>query len=78
MKLQDINNILILGSGTLGLRIGLASAINNYKVKIYDIPLSEEQVKAAYNSFNSNAEYFAEVDMDKRVFPKGENMVFIF
>ena len=43
------------------------------EVKIYDIPLSEEQVKAAYNSFNSNTEYFAEVDMDKRVFPKGEN-----
>ena len=37
MKLQDINNVLILGSGTLGLRIGLAAAINNYKVKIYDI-----------------------------------------
>ena len=37
MELQDIKNVLILGSGTLGLRIGLASAINNYKVKIYDI-----------------------------------------
>ena len=37
MKIDEIKNILILGSGTLGLRIGLASAINNYKVKIYDI-----------------------------------------
>jgi len=36
-KLKDINNILILGSGTLGLRIGLACALNNYKVTIYDI-----------------------------------------
>lgn len=35
--LKDINNILILGSGTLGLRIGLACALNNYKVAIYDI-----------------------------------------
>ena len=37
MELHDIKNVLILGSGTLGLRIGLASAINNYNVKIYDI-----------------------------------------
>ena len=37
MKLKDINNILILGSGTLGLRIGLAAAINGYQVVIYDI-----------------------------------------
>ena len=35
--LKDINNILILGSGTLGLRIGLACALNNYKATIYDI-----------------------------------------
>jgi len=35
--LKDINNVLILGSGTLGLRIGLACALNNYKVVIYDI-----------------------------------------
>jgi 3-hydroxybutyryl-CoA dehydrogenase len=37
MELSEIRNILILGSGTLGLRIGLAAAINNYKVKIFDI-----------------------------------------
>lgn len=37
MELSEIKNILILGSGTLGLRIGLASAINGYKVTIYDI-----------------------------------------
>ncbi|MBT8384502.1 MAG: 3-hydroxybutyryl-CoA dehydrogenase, partial [Bacteroidia bacterium] len=36
-NINDIKNILILGSGTLGLRIGLASAINGYKVTIYDI-----------------------------------------
>lgn len=36
-KLKDIKNILILGSGTLGLRIALASALNGYKVTVYDI-----------------------------------------
>jgi len=36
-ELKDINNILILGSGTLGLRVALASALNGYKVTIYDI-----------------------------------------
>ncbi len=36
-ELKDIKNILILGSGTLGLRIALASALNGYKVTIYDI-----------------------------------------
>lgn len=36
-ELKDIQNILILGSGTLGLRIALASALNGYKVIIYDI-----------------------------------------
>lgn len=36
-ELKDIKNILILGSGTLGLRIALASALNGYKVIIYDI-----------------------------------------
>ena len=35
--LKDINNILILGSGTLGLRIGLACALNGYQVVIFDI-----------------------------------------
>jgi len=37
LTVKDINNILVLGSGTLGLRVGLASAINGYKVVIYDI-----------------------------------------
>jgi len=36
-ELKGIKNILILGSGTLGLRIALASALNGYKVIIYDI-----------------------------------------
>lgn len=37
LKLMDIKNVLILGSGTLGLRIGLQSAISGYKTVIYDI-----------------------------------------
>lgn len=43
------------------------------EVKIYDFQLSEEQVQAEYNSYKANAGYFAEVDMDKRIFPEGEN-----
>ncbi len=34
---MKINKILILGSGTLGLRIGLQAAISKYQVIIYDI-----------------------------------------
>lgn len=36
-ELKDIKKILILGSGTLGLRIALASALNGYNVTVYDI-----------------------------------------
>ncbi len=37
LKLIDIKNVLILGSGTLGLRIGLQSALSGFKTTIYDI-----------------------------------------
>jgi 3-hydroxybutyryl-CoA dehydrogenase len=37
LKLTDIKNVLILGSGTLGLRIGLQSAISGFNTVIYDI-----------------------------------------
>ena len=33
----DIKNVLILGAGTLGSRIGLQAAISNYQVTVYDI-----------------------------------------
>lgn len=36
-KLSNIENILILGSGTLGLRIGLQSALSGFDTTIYDI-----------------------------------------
>lgn len=37
VKLEDIKSILILGAGTMGLRIGLQSAISGYNTVIYDI-----------------------------------------
>jgi 3-hydroxybutyryl-CoA dehydrogenase len=37
MKITDIKNVLILGSGTLGLRIGLQSALSGFNTVIYDI-----------------------------------------
>ncbi len=37
MKLIDIKNVTILGSGTLGLRIGLQSALSGFNTIIYDI-----------------------------------------
>ncbi|MCF6212539.1 MAG: 3-hydroxyacyl-CoA dehydrogenase [Flavobacteriaceae bacterium] len=49
--LKDIHNILILGSGTLGLRIGLACALNNYKVTIYDI---DEKAFASAKKIQAN------------------------
>ena len=36
-KLEDIKNILIIGCGTLGLRIGLRCAMDGFNVKMYDI-----------------------------------------
>lgn len=37
LKLKDIKNVLILGSGTLGLRIGLQAALSGFNTIIYDI-----------------------------------------
>lgn len=34
---MEIKNVLILGAGTLGSRIGLQAAISNYQVTVYDI-----------------------------------------
>jgi len=36
-ELKDIKNVLVLGSGTLGLRIALVNALNGYKVTVFDI-----------------------------------------
>jgi 3-hydroxybutyryl-CoA dehydrogenase len=37
LALKDIKKVLILGSGTLGLRIGLQSALSGFETVIYDI-----------------------------------------
>ncbi|MFW5726493.1 MAG: 3-hydroxyacyl-CoA dehydrogenase NAD-binding domain-containing protein [bacterium] len=37
LKIEDVKNVLILGSGTLGLRIGLQSALSGFDTTIYDI-----------------------------------------
>ena len=51
MELKNITNVLIMGSGTLGLRIGLASAINGYQVVMYDIDeASLQEAKKIQNS----------------------------
>ncbi len=36
-ELKDIKNILIIGCGTLGLRIGLRCAMDGFNVKMYDV-----------------------------------------
>ena len=36
-EVKDIKNILIIGCGTLGLRIGLRCALDGYTVRMYDI-----------------------------------------
>lgn len=36
LKIEEIQNVLILGAGTLGLRVGLQAAISGYQVSIYD------------------------------------------
>lgn len=37
LTIQDINKVLILGAGTLGLRVGLQSAISGFETTVYDI-----------------------------------------
>lgn len=43
------------------------------EIRIYDVALSDEQVAESYNNYMSNKDLFAEVEMDKRVLPAGEN-----
>lgn len=37
LEIKDVNKVLILGAGTLGLRVGLQSAISGFATTIYDI-----------------------------------------
>jgi len=43
------------------------------EVKIYDVALTADQVGTTYQTYFENKKMFAEVDMDKRVLPEGEN-----
>ncbi|NNC98582.1 MAG: 3-hydroxybutyryl-CoA dehydrogenase [Gammaproteobacteria bacterium] len=45
MSIDDIKNVLVVGAGTLGLRIALRCAFDGYQVKMYDI--SEDQLAVA-------------------------------
>ncbi len=45
LKFEDLKNITILGAGTLGLRVGLQSAVSGYNVVIFDI--KEEALEKA-------------------------------
>jgi len=47
MNVEDIKNILIIGSGTMGQQIGLLFAANGYDVVLYDI--SDDILKNAYS-----------------------------
>jgi len=47
MNVEDIKNILIIGSGTMGQQIGLLFAANRYDVVLYDI--SDDILNNAYN-----------------------------
>lgn len=43
------------------------------EIKIYDTALSQSQISATYNAYKDNFNAIAEVDMDKRILPAGEN-----
>lgn len=44
LKISDIHHVLILGAGTLGLRVGLQAALSGYKVCIYDIDSKQLEI----------------------------------
>ncbi len=45
MEIKDIKKVLVLGAGTLGLRVGLQCAVSGFQTTIYDI--SEEALAKA-------------------------------
>lgn len=45
LKISDVHHVLILGAGTLGLRVGLQAAVSGYQVTIYDT--SQKQLDTA-------------------------------
>ncbi|OEK04000.1 3-hydroxyacyl-CoA dehydrogenase [Roseivirga misakiensis] len=51
LQISEIKKVLILGAGTLGLRVGLQSAISGFETTIYDI--NEQAFKAAIKTQDS-------------------------
>lgn len=47
IKISDIKNFLVLGSGTLGLRVALQAAISGFNTTVYDI--SDKALEAGKN-----------------------------
>ena len=58
LKIEDIKKVLILGSGTLGLRVGLQAAISGYDVCIYD--LTDEILTSTKNHTRKVVEIISE------------------
>ena len=54
--IDDIRNVLIIGAGTLGLRIALRCAFDGYKVKMFD--LSDAQIDKALAEQASLSSWF--------------------
>ncbi|MCB9234133.1 MAG: 3-hydroxybutyryl-CoA dehydrogenase [Bacteroidia bacterium] len=49
MKIEDIRKVLILGSGTLGLRVGLQAAVSGFETTIVDVSeASNEKAKVVH------------------------------
>jgi 3-hydroxybutyryl-CoA dehydrogenase len=61
--MQEIKNVLILGAGTLGSRVGLQAAISNYSVTIYDI--HESALKQSQKVIEKVLRYAVKIGMVK-------------
>ena len=68
-ELKDIKTVLILGSGTLGLRIALANALNGYKVVVYDIReeafVQAKRIQGELIQFLINSKVITEKDAER-------------
>lgn len=69
MQVQDIKNILILGSGVMGSQIGYYMALRGLSVKIYDI--SKESLENAQSQINKWADYFVEKQYINQTYAEG-------
>ena len=65
-ELKDIKNVLIIGCGTLGLRIGLRCAMDGFNVRMYDI--SDDSLQKARSIQNKLLRSFVK----KGVFTEGD------